>query len=341
MNELLGSRPRVADRMLGAIAAFAMLHCSSGNGENGASGMSDAGAPTVENDAGGVAPSTAQSHIDLAYATVSQAEKLDLYLPARSNPAPLVIWIHGGGFKSGDKNMEGPTIQPTMSLLGAGYAVASLNYRLSGEAKYPAAVQDVKAAVRWLRANATQYRLNPDRFVAWGDSAGGYLVAVLGVTGDQQTLFDDDALGNAGVSSAVQAVVDWFGQTDFLTIDAQYQKEGVCGTTALTYDPADSIASVWFGAAIQTIPDRVNAASPLRYIATAKVIPPFAIAHGDADCAVPVDQSRELNDALTKAGVPVRLTVLQGAKHEDPIFYSTQFVADMAFVGAALGMQRE
>ena len=98
--------------------------------------------------------------------------------------------------------------------------------------------------------------------------------------------------------------VDWFGQTDFLTIDAQYQKEGVCGTTALTYDPADSIASVWFGAAIQTIPDRVNAASPLRYIATAKVIPPFAIAHGDADCEVPVDQSRELNDALTKAGVP-------------------------------------
>jgi acetyl esterase/lipase len=164
---------------------------------------------------------------------------------------------------------------------------------------------------------------------------------MIGVTGDQRSLFDDDALGNPSVSSAVQAVVDWFGQTDFLAIDAQYEQEGVCGTKALKYDPPDSLASVWFGAPIQTIPDLVNAASPMAYISTERVVPPFEIDHGDVDCEVPVDQSRELNDALKKAGASVNFTVLAGAGHGDPIFYSKQFVSDMSFVETTFGIRRE
>jgi acetyl esterase/lipase len=176
---------------------------------------------------------------DLAYADKSPFQKLDLYLPTPgNNPSPLVIWIHGGGFTVGDKRSMphrnlGPPVPrhptpagprgpyqiqvPDVSALTAkGYAVVSLNYRL-GFSMYTdavAAIQDGKAAVRFLRANASKYRLDPTRFAVWGNSAGGYMAAMLGVTGDQPTTFDDATLGNADVSSAVQAVVVWYGAED-------------------------------------------------------------------------------------------------------------------------------
>ena len=120
---------------------------------------------------------------DVAYASTSSSQVLDLWLPPNaSGPVPLVIFIHGGAFKGGDKAMEACNVQ---ALLDRGYAVASVNYRLSGEAPFPAAVQDAKAAVRYLRANATTYGINPDQIAAWGESAGGNLAAMLGVTGGQ------------------------------------------------------------------------------------------------------------------------------------------------------------
>jgi acetyl esterase/lipase len=182
-------------------------------------------------------PEIHPSITNLAYAEQSPAEKLDLYLPAAGNaPAPLVIWIHGGAFMVGDKHSMprrnfGPPPKPTgrfgpfqiqvpntAVLVSRGYAVASLNYRLGSSFLSGAlpGVQDGKAAVRFLRANAGKYNLDPNRFAVWGNSAGGYMAAIIGVTGDQSTIFDDPALGDTNVSSAVQACIIWYGAEDRL-----------------------------------------------------------------------------------------------------------------------------
>jgi hypothetical protein len=164
-----------------------------------------------------------------------------------------------------DKAMDGEQIG---ALVKAGYAVASLDYRLSGEARYPAAVQDVKAAVRFLRANAAGYGLDPERFGAFGASAGGYLVSMLGVTGSTWR-FDDPGLGNAGQSSAVQAVASWFAPINFLTIDDQHRGNPVCKSQFNSHDAADSPESRWLGAPIQTIKATAREASPLTYVGSA------------------------------------------------------------------------
>jgi acetyl esterase/lipase len=166
------------------------------------------------------------------------------------------------------------------------------------------------------------------------------MAAIVGVTGDQPTVFDDDSLGNAGVSSAAQAVVDWFGQVDFLDIDAQFRASNACPKGSLRYDAPTSLASLWFGSPIQSIAAEVEGGCVTSFVPKAKVIPPFEIAHGDADCEVPLAQSQELHDALTKVGVSVCFTVVPGAGHADPLFYSKQYIADVAFLDAVFGMPR-
>lgn len=283
---------------------------------------------------GGGTAAPAATAANVPYASTSASQVLDLWLPTDATTAtPLVIYIHGGAFKGGDKGMVGGKVQP---LLDAGYAVASLNYRLSGEAVFPAGVQDVKAAVRWLRANAATYNLDPDRFAAWGESAGGHLVSIIGTTGDQTTLLDDPSLGNPDVSSAVQAVVDWFGPTDFGQMDAQAASGGGC-TAPQVHDPADSPESAWVGGALQTVPDVVAQANPITYIATANVLPAFSIAHGDADCNVPYQQSQILATALTAAGADAELTILPGATHADAQFDGTLLAPTITWLGTVLG----
>ena len=126
------------------------------------------------------------SHLNLAYGSLSPAQKLDLFVPTKtstnSGPFPLIVRIHGGGFSGADK---GPAETDVPAYVAGGFAVACINYRLSGEALFPAAAQDTKAAVRWLRAHAPAYNLDPDRFAAWGESSGAWLAVMLGVTGDQ------------------------------------------------------------------------------------------------------------------------------------------------------------
>jgi acetyl esterase/lipase len=169
-----------------------------------------------------------------------------------------------------------------------------------------AAAQDAKAAVGFLRANAQHFRLDPDRFAAWGDSAGGYSALILAVTAGRHTIFDDPRLGNAGVSAAVQAVVEDFGASELDDLPGPY----------------------------------VAGENPFPYIASAKrgSIPPFRIAHGSADCVVPVQNSRDLLAALKKAGVSATLTVLPGATHEDPAFMRTQWEPTLAFLDRVLHM---
>ena len=168
--------------------------------------------------------------------------------------------VHGGGFMMGDKG-DGAGLSGVDQLLAAGYAVASINYRLSAEAKYPAQINDAKAAVRFLRANAAKYNLNPDKFGAWGASAGGSLVSLLGTTCGVAELEGAD-LGNADQSSCVQAVVDWFGPIDFLKMDEQF-----AGTSCPpNHNDASSPESQLVGAAIQTVPDLVKTTNPMNYI---------------------------------------------------------------------------
>lgn len=245
-------------------------------------------------------PKGATVHRNLAYVTNGHAQqKLDLYLPKTNDKVPLIIFIHGGAFRGGDKSSENPT-----RFLADGYAVASLNYRLSPVAIFPAQIEDCKAAVRWLRSNAATYKLDADRFGAWGTSAGGHLVAMLGTTGDTRIF---DVGENLEVSSRVQAVADWFGPTDFLQMDAHRLPNG------MAHDPPGSPESRLIGGPIQRNKEKAVSANPITYITSSA--PPFLIVHGDADRLVPYHQSELLEAALKRAGVPVSLIIVKGAGH--------------------------
>jgi acetyl esterase/lipase len=237
---------------------------------------------------------------DIAYVANGHArQKLDIYLPKEGNKLPLIINIHGGAFMGGDKNMDVP-----VEYLAQGCAVASINYRLSQHAIFPAQIEDCKAAVRWLRAHAAQYKLDPNRFAVWGCSAGGNLAALVGTTGETKQF---DVGENLDQSSAVQAVVDYFGPTDFLQMDEHRLPGGQ------EHSPANSPESRLIGGALQENKDKVAKANPISYIT--KNTPPFLICHGDADPLVPHHQSELLAAALKKASVPVTFYTVKGAGH--------------------------
>jgi acetyl esterase/lipase len=186
----------------------------------------------------------------------------------------------------------------------AGYALASLNYRLSQHALFPAQIEDCKAAVRWLRANAERFGLDAERFASWGESAGGHLAAMLGTAGGERTL---DVGAHLEVSSRVQAVLDFFGPTDFSQMDAHRLPHG------MIHDPADSPESQLVGGAIQEHPAEVARANPVTYVTSAA--PPFLIVHGDNDPLVPHHQSVLLDTALRAVGVPVTFHTVLGGGH--------------------------
>ncbi len=262
----------------------------------------------------GCSSSLTPTYADVVYASTSSAQTLDLYLPSGSGPFPVIINIHGGGFKLGDKSMVDKSLG--QALLDDGYAIASIDYRLSGEAPFPAAVLDAKAAVRFLRANAATYHLDPDRIAAFGQSAGGNLASMLGTTGDVAE-FDDPALGNPEVSSRVQAVVNWFGPNDFGQMDAQAKAQG-CSASDQTHNNSDSFESLYLGAAVPDVPELVRQANPMTYISPDD--PPFIIQKGDQDCTVPIENTKMLADALTAGGLDVQYDTLTGVGHGDGWF---------------------
>ena len=241
---------------------------------------------------------------DLAYVENGHArQKLDLYLPENpdtTSPRPLIIWIHGGGWKAGDK-------QPcsVARLVREGYVVASLNYRLSQDAIFPAQIEDCKSAVRWLRSHAGDYHIDPDRFAAWGSSAGGHLVALLGTTGHTRE-FDVGAFPN--VSSAVQAVIDFFGPADMLTMGSMSGPQ-----SHIAHDADDSPEASLLGNAIQKNPKLALRASPTTYVHAGA--PPFLIVHGDADPTVPLGQSQLLDQKLRASGNESTLRIVKGGGH--------------------------
>jgi acetyl esterase/lipase len=237
---------------------------------------------------------------DLAYMDDGHPRHLlDLYVPPDANKAPLIIWIHGGAWLAGDKSNPRP-----LPFLAEGFAVASINYRLIQHAIFPAQIMDCKAAVRWLRANADKYHLDPDRFAVWGESAGGHLAALVGTTGDVDVFEPNDGLQ---VSSKVQAAIDFFGPTDFLQMDAHRLPSGI------HFGSEDAPEARLIGGPVQQNKEKAAAANPITYVS--KDDPPFLIVHGDQDPLVPHHQSELLEAALRQAGVPVTFYTVKGGGH--------------------------
>ncbi|MFA5801626.1 MAG: alpha/beta hydrolase [Thermoleophilia bacterium] len=227
----------------------------------------------------------------------STALKMDVYYPKTMNgPAPAVMYVHGGGWTQGDKN-EGAGATAIPSLVDAGFLVVSINYRLAPDDKFPAQIEDAKCAVRYLRANAALNSIDPDRIGAWGGSAGGHLVSLLGVT-DGSEGFEGTG-GYADQSSRVQAVVDMFGPSDLM-------KEFSGGAIGR------ALGTQVFGTSDQGS-DILAQASPVTHVSADD--PPFLILHGAKDDLVPPEQSQELYDRLKAAGVPATLVMVENAGH--------------------------
>jgi acetyl esterase/lipase len=248
-------------------------------------------------------PEGTTEYRDVAYGQHKERNVLDLYVPTASSPVPLVIWVHGGGWSAGSKDGN----NPAMRLLSKGYAVAAINYRLSQHAVFPAQIEDVKEAVRFLRAGAAKYKLDPDRFGAWGASAGGHLVALLGTSGGVQEF---DSGGNKDVSSRVQAVIDFYGPTDLAKL--------------VPPKAVNNPISKLLGGAVEEKKELAEKANPITYIS--KDDPPFLIVQGDADKLVPASQSEMLAEALKKARVECELVILKGAGHGGPQFNSKEML---------------
>ena len=236
---------------------------------------------------------------DIVYSNSRQ--KLDLYLPAKvSEPLPLIVWIHGGAWREGNKEALKRDWGDPRQLAGQDYVFASINYRLSHEASFPAQIHDCKAAIRWLRAHAGEYHIDPKRVGVWGSSAGGQLAALLGTSSDISEL--EGGEGNSQYSSSVLAVCDYFGPTDLLRMSemkGEIDKE--------------SPESLYIGGPLRKNVDKVKQANPITHIKRDN--PPFLIVHGDSDVLVPADQSKILYEALVKAKVTASLHIVPGAGH--------------------------
>jgi len=262
--------------------------------------------------------------LDVPYASLSPAQKLDIYLPEDAQgPFPVILSIHGGAFMGCDKSDA--QLLPMLEGLRRGYAVIAVNYRLSWEAVFPALVHDVKAAVRWVRGNAQQYKLDPSRIAAWGGSAGGYLSTMLGASAVAANL-EDLSLGYPEQPCNVQAVVDWFGPTDFLKMDGQLAACGLLPPPGFRHSEANSPESLLLGQLITEIPEKVRMANPETYIRPGA--PPFLLQHGTRDAVVPVQQSIEFAAKLKHVlgEDMVTLELLEGAEHGDVKFETPQNV---------------
>ena len=256
---------------------------------------------------------------------------LDLYLPkdapdplgyeggiAESEPTlapaapryPLVVWVHGGAWFVGSKECGGTWPR----LVQHGYIVASINYRLSTQAPFPAGLRDCQSAIRFLRSHAERYHIDPDHIGVWGASAGGHLAAMVGTAQDDAG--PQDPAGQTPPASArVQAVCDWFGPSDLWRLAAKDSQQY-------------AILSLLLGGPVADNWDKARAASPLSQVK--KGDPPFLIMHGDRDSLVPLEQSVLLDAALRKVGVESHLIVLRGADHFTQEFNTPEVLETVA-----------
>lgn len=246
--------------------------------------------------------------LDVPYVTHGhERQKLDLYLPEKpdNSKRPVVVRIHGGAWRHGDKSGQ----QSAANYVKQGYIGVAINYRFSQHAPFPAQIEDCKAAIRWLKAHSDEYGIDPERIAVMGGSAGGHLAALLGTTGDNKIF---DVGENLEFSSAVCAVVDMYGPTD---LAQALQTPG--------YDPRWSAISQLLGGPIDEKAKLAAQANPITY--ASENDPPFLILHGDADPLVPLNQSAALHNALTKTGVSSDYHVVKGGVHGGEAFKEQQY----------------
>jgi len=261
-------------------------------------------APSPHGERSKELPEDARVLLDLPYVENGHPrQKLDLYLPAQPK-GPLLVWIHGGGWQAGTKDKP-----PGLALVKNGVAVASLEYRFSQHAIFPAQIEDCKAAIRWLRAHAKEYGYREDLIAAWGASAGGHLVALLAVTGQTKTF---DVGANLDRSSAIQCGVDLFGPSDFPAYDPNLP------TPMVQRENPDSVIAQLLGGPVSQKLELAKRASPVTWVT--KDAAPLLIMQGSKDPLVPVDQSQRLYDKLKAAGANVTLDIIEGAGHGGPEF---------------------
>jgi acetyl esterase/lipase len=227
-------------------------------------------------------------------------QTLDLYMPtAGRRPVPLVVWVHGGAWKLGSKDWIN-----VKYLLQQGYAIASVDYRFSGDAKFPAQIQDCNTALNFLVAKAASYGIDPKRLVVGGGSAGGHLALLLGLARRELSF---------GADPSIQplAILDFFGPVDFISlleeVDQAHERE-----------EAEDVFHRLLGASPAMRPDLARLASPITYIGRGS--PPVLMLHGDKDASVPYRQSQELQARLTQAGISNELITVKGVGHDGPVF---------------------
>ncbi|MFO1499356.1 MAG: alpha/beta hydrolase [Verrucomicrobiota bacterium] len=243
---------------------------------------------------------------DIEYARIGdRALQLDLYLPRLQPRAPLIVWVHGGAWRSGSKkNM------PLGQLVADGYVVASVDYRLSTEARFPAQIHDLKAALRFLRGHGAEWQLATEKIVMAGDSAGGHLAALVGVSNGNAELEGD--LGKERTqSSDVQGIISFYGAANLTTILNQSTPHGLSVRV-----PA---LELLLGDRPTNTPALAQLASPVFH--ADKNDPPLLLLHGDQDQQMPVNQALELMGAYQKVGAPVQLEIVHGAPHGGAMFY--------------------
>ena len=246
---------------------------------------------------------------DLPYAdTDNPRQRLDLVLPEKrigNEPLPLVVWIHGGGWRNGDKRSGINRVTPLVTT--GRYVGATIGYRLSGEAQWPLQIHDCKAAIRWLRAHAKEYGIDPKRIAVWGSSAGGHLVSMLGVSGEFEVM--EGKLGkHLDQSSRVQAVVNYYGPSALLLMNSKPSR--------IDHDAKESPESQLIGAPIQTVKEKTRQASPLTHVTRDDA--PHLHVHGTDDPLVPFHQSQIYHAALKKAGVESTLITVKDGGHNAP-----------------------
>jgi acetyl esterase/lipase len=241
--------------------------------------------------------------------------KLHLIQPIHADRTlPLIVYIQGCAFGAFGTQKMFQFIPELVAFAKKGYVIATIEHRLSYEATFPAHLIDVKAAIRYLKANAKTYNIDPDNVGVWGDSSGGYLASFLGITSYSEDFDLDEDYKEQ--SSSVKAVTDWFGPTDFIQMSKFY--------STIDHDAADSPESLFIGGALQENKEKVSKANPITYISKDATIPPFLIMHGDVDKLVPYNQSELLYIALRDNGHNVTMYKLEGEGHGTAGFYNPQ-----------------
>jgi acetyl esterase/lipase len=249
---------------------------------------------------------------DITYAKVDAVTlALDLLLPKGKARAPLIVWVHGGAWRSGSKKD-----MPLGKLVEDGYAVASVEYRLSTQAKFPAQIHDLKAAIRFLRGHGQKWNLPTRKILVSGDSAGGHLAALVGVSNGHKEL--EGEVGNdRGQNSDVQGIISFYGGANLTTILKQSTPHGLSVRV-----PA---LDLLLGGQPEDVPALARLASPVFHVD--KGDPPLLLLHGDQDAQMPVNQALELFGAYQRAKAPVQLEIVPGAGHGGAMFYDKERLA--------------